>query len=314
MAFHLNYIPKPSSTKIDHTQAIMLVGSCFADNIGALFQKHYFKTLINPNGVLFNPKSIYHSLINCLENKETDDAFILKRNELFFSYLHHSSIFNVDQNKLKFELNSLQTKATDFLKQADHLIITFGTAFTYKHKLLATTVANCHKQPGSDFEKTLLTVDEIVKDHSELITKLKKVNPDLNILYTVSPVKYLKDGIEENNISKATLLLAVNQLCKLTNCSYFPAYELVNDDLRDYRFYKEDMAHPNEQAVQYIWNKFSDAFFSADTKQLNQELYSIYNSENHTLLFPESIEAKKFTSALEKKKKELKEKYPFLEI
>jgi hypothetical protein len=314
MQFHLNYNPKPSESKIDHQHKIMLIGSCFAENIGGYLKSHKFKTFVNPNGILFNPNSIYCSLINCIENKTIDDSYILKRNELFFSYLHHSSTYHQDKNELALKLNTIQKEAHYFIKETDYLIITFGTAFVYTHKQHKTVVANCHKQPSTDFEKKLLTVEEIVADYKNLIHQLKLFNPKVKIIFTVSPVKYLKDGVEENNISKATLLLAIHQLKKEFNLDYFPAFELVNDDLRDYRFYKEDLAHPNEQAVNYVWEKFSDVYFADETKNLNSEIHSIISSEKHNLLFPESEEAKKFVASITIKKKELKSKFPFLEI
>ena len=314
MQFHLNYNPKSSESKIKHEHKIMLIGSCFAENIGDYLHSHKFKTLVNPNGILFNPTCIYHALINCVENKIIDDSLILKRNDLFFSYSHHSSVYHQDENELKLNLNTIQKDTYDFLKVADHLIITFGTAFVYRHKQHNTIVANCHKQPSVDFEKKLLSVDEIVTEYKNLIHSLKKFNPQLKIIFTVSPVKYLKDGIEENNISKATLLLAIHQLKKEFDLDYFPAFELVNDDLRDYRFYKEDLAHPNDLAIKYIWGKFSDVYFTDETKNLNKEIFSITSSEKHNLFFPESEEAKKFIANIAKKKKELKSKFPFLEI
>jgi hypothetical protein len=312
MQFHLDHTPKPSGVKIDHQQSVFLIGSCFAENIGNLFQQHYFYTCINPNGILFNPKSIYHSLINCLENKEMEDSSILNRNNLYLSYLHHSSIYHHSKEDLMLQLGHIQQQTNRFLKSADHLILTFGSAFVYKHKKTHRVVANCHKQPAVDFEKTLLSIEEIVTNYSELLDKLKVFNPKLKIILTVSPVKYLKDGIEENNLSKATLLLAIHELCKNRSCIYFPAYELVTDDLRDYRFYKEDMAHPNEQAIAYVWEKFSNTYFSANTKQLNKELLSIRHSEQHQLLFPESEEARLFLSGIQKRKEDILIKHPYI--
>jgi hypothetical protein len=312
MQFHLDHTPKPSEAKIDHQQSVFLIGSCFAENIGNLFQQHYFNTLVNPNGILFNPKSIYQSLINCLENKEMEDSSILNRNNLYLSYLHHSSIYDHSKEDLMLSLDRIQQQTNIFLKSADHLILTFGSAFVYKHKKTHRIVANCHKQPAAEFEKTLLSVEEIITNYSELLDKLKTFNPKLKIILTVSPVKYLKDGIEENNLSKATLLLAIHELCKNRSCIYFPAYELVTDDLRDYRFYKEDMAHPNEQAIAYVWEKFSNTYFSANTKQLNKELLSIRHSEQHQLLFPESEEARLFLSGIQKRKEDILIKHPYI--
>jgi len=314
MKFFLNYTPNKSSFSINHAHSLFLIGSCFAENIGNKLKEHYFNTLNNPNGILFNPSSIYNTLTNCLQQKEIAESSILNKNNLFFSYEHHTSIYANSQAELLSFITATQNKLYAYLKETDLLIITFGTAFVYKHKLNNTIVANCHKQPSNEFEKTLLSVNDITSDYLKLISQLKALNPNIKILFTVSPVKYLKDGVEENSLSKATLLLAANTLAQEQNCSYFPAYELVNDDLRDYRFYKEDMAHPNNQAINYIWEKFTDTFFSDETKQLNKELLSIHQAENHKLLFPESDEAKMFQSNLTRKKEELKKKFPFLEI
>lgn len=314
MQLHLNYKPKPSSLKIDHTQALFMIGSCFAENIGEKLMQHGFHTFINPSGILFNPLSIYHCLTDIIEEKEIDDSLLLQRNELHFSYLHHGSIYNPSKDQLKVQINNTQKSAKEFLRNSKFLMITFGTAYVYELQHNKQTVANCHKQNSSLFQKRLISVEEIVSKTSELINAIKKLNTTIQIIFTVSPVKYLKDGIEENNLSKATLLLALNQLSNNTNGIYFPAYELVNDDLRDYRFYKEDMAHPNNQAINYVWEKFSDTFFTEETKQLNKEVYAVTSASQHQLLHPEGAEAKQFLLNLENKRKELLKKFPFLNI
>jgi hypothetical protein len=314
MRFHLNYTPKPSAAKIDHLQKIMLVGSCFAENIGKNLINAGFDTLQDPNGILFNPSSISLSLRAIIFKQKINTSLFVQRNDLFFSLLDHSSIYGKTKDELGSTLEDSRARAHTFLKQTDHLIITFGSAFVYKHSALNTVVGNCHKLPAQDFEKRLLSVEEIVNDHKILITELRVLNPKLNIIFTVSPVKYLKDGIEENNLSKSTLLLAVNQICRDLKCFYFPAYELVTDDLRDHRFFKEDLAHPNEEAVKYVWEKFSECFFKEETLKLAKEVESIATASNHTILFPESAEAKKFTENLEYKKRELKAKFPFLKF
>ncbi len=314
MKFHLNHKTTISDIQIKHSNKLILFGSCFSESIGNLLNQHRFNTVINPNGIVFNPISISTSIINCLQKKEIDRSLILKKNGCFFSFNHHTSIYSNSETELLSKINNIQNNLLTYLKGANFLLITFGTAFVYKHKLNNSIVANCHKQPSNEFEKTLLSVNDITSDYLKLISQLKVLNPNIKILFTVSPVKYLKDGVEENSLSKATLLLAANTLAQQQNCSYFPAYELVSDDLRDYRFYKEDMAHPNNQAINYVWEKFSDTFFSDETKQLNKELLSIHHAENHKLLFPESDEAKMFQSNLTRKKEELKKKFPFLEI
>jgi hypothetical protein len=314
MRFHLDYTPKSSSIKIDHQQRTMLMGSCFAENIGDRLLKHHFNVFQNPNGILFNPLSISQCLEYCIGNDERVHSGLLERNGLYFSFLHHSSVSQSDKDQFRKDLKENQHKAHDFLKKADVLIITFGSAFVYYHKELKMAVANCHKLPAHAFEKNLLSVNEVVNEFSDLITKLKTFNPTLKIIFTVSPVKYLKDGVEENNLSKATLLLAVHELKKKFDVDYFPAYELVTDDLRDHRFFKEDLAHPNQEAMNYVWEKFSHVYFDENTRKLNSEIHSVNTSEKHTLLFPESEDAKNFTENLEYKKRELKAKFPFLKF
>lgn len=313
MKWHLDHTPRSSSHKIDHQQKIMLVGSCFSEEIGNKLASSGFDTLQNPNGILFNPVSISNTLRNIIfKNKIDAKNFVQRDNGLYFSFLDHSSINGRTKEELASNLEDIQRHATDFLRNADHIVLTFGSAFVYKHLKLNSVVGNCHKQAANEFEKRMLSVDEIVNDYKVLVNELRVLNSKLNIIFTVSPVKYLRDGIEENNLSKSTLLLAVHQICKELGCSYFPAYELVVDDLRDHRFYKEDLAHPNELAVNYVWEKFSACFFKEDTIRLAREVGSLNTASNHRLLFPESEEARKFKANLEHKKKELKTKFPFL--
>lgn len=315
MQFHLNYTPPKFDFDIDHKQNLFLIGSCFSENIGALLEQHKFNTYSNPTGILFNPASIHQSLTDILNAKDLSDNFILSRNGLYYSYLHHTSINAHSANELKENVNSQTKKAQDRLKQSDVLIITFGTAFFYHHLTTGQVVANCHKQPQQIFEKNLLAVNEMVSAYSGLIKKLQIFNPKLKIIFTVSPVKYLRDGVIENNLSKSTLILSVHELIKQNkNCFYFPAYELVNDDLRDYRFYKEDLAHPNELAINYVWEKFSDACFNDQTIELNKQIYKLNQALNHREMTSGSQEQQKLQDFITKQKGELKKLAPEIEF
>jgi hypothetical protein len=306
MKFHLNFTPEKSFNEINHSHNIFLIGSCFTENIAHKLIECAFKTYHNPSGILFNPASILQCLNSLVEEKNFDEKYLLQRDTIHLSYLHHSSIHASDKNQLIEKINSENVKAKAFLKESNFLIITFGTAFAYQHMGLNEVVANCHKQPGSAFEKKLLEVNTIVNDYSLLVLALQKINPDLNILFTVSPVKHLKDGVVENNLSKATLLLSVHELVKKhPNCSYFPAYELVNDDLRDYRFYKQDLAHPNDIAINYVWEKFSDCFFSAETKHFNQGIQKLNAALNHRSNVSSPKELQKLNDFIDKQKREL---------
>lgn len=307
MKFHLNYTPPKLDFEINHSQKIFLIGSCFSENVGKLLSLHKFKTLSNPDGILFNPLSIYTSLKNTLNQTTANENLLLKHQHSFYSYLHHSSIHASEKNELIDKINSVTQTAFSFLSTANVLIITFGTAFYYHHLQLKQTVANCHKQPGNYFEKKLLTFQEIVTLYSDLIKVLHATNPYLKIIFTVSPVKYLKDGLIENNISKSTLVLSVHQLAaQVKNGFYFPAYELVNDDLRDYRFYKEDLAHPNEQAIGYVWEKFSKSFFSEKTLEINQEIEKLNSALRHRIMNEQSSEYEKLKHFITAQKEKIK--------
>lgn len=282
MKFHLNYTPPKASFQISHKDSLLLTGSCFTENIGSLLRDSKFNAIVNPGGILFNPSSIYNFLNSALKNEKTNEDLILERQGKFYSYLHHSSFSAPSKNGLTKKINAEILDTHHFLKNATTLFITFGTAFIYKHKKLNQTVANCHKQPSDIFTKELLDTHQIVDPYTNLIQEIRQVNPSIKIIFTVSPVKHLKDSLELNTISKSTLLLSVHKLtAQIKDCFYFPAFELVNDDLRDYRFYKEDLAHPNDQAIQYIWNKFSDCFFNEQTQQINLLLEGLNKVLSH---------------------------------
>jgi hypothetical protein len=303
MKFHLNYNPKKVGLEINHHSKVFMIGSCFAENIGGFLSDSKFKTCVNPNGILFNPTSIANALVEALQNKEVAEKFILEREGLFYSYLHHSSFSASKKADLIAQINKSTKAAHDFLKETDVLVITLGSAFIYHHKQLDQTAANCHKQRSENFNKRLLDVDGIVEKYNTLIDDLKKVNQNLKIIFTVSPVKYLKDGVEENNLSKSTLLLSIHKLVSQHNhCFYFPAYELVNDDLRDYRFYKADLAHPNQMAIDYVWQKFSETYFSPKTVELNQQIQKLNTALNHRQMKEDSLENEKLNDFIEKQR------------
>lgn len=324
MEFHLNYTPPRSLTDITHTDKIMLIGSCFAENIGEKLLSSKFQTLINPNGILFNPISIARALHSYIQpetkNQETSHIVVPSEkpetsNGLFLSFDHHGSFSSTTKEALEHKITSSRKQAHQFLKEAKFLIITFGSAYAYRNIKTNHVVANCHKLPHQDFKKELLSAETIVSEYKSLITELQKFNPALTIIFTVSPVKYLRDGIIENNLSKAILIQSVHQLltayCSLPT-AYFPAYELVNDDLRDYRFYKEDMAHPNEQAINYVWEKFSDVYFSEETNSLIKNIKDITQAAQHRPINENTEQHQKFKQTYLNKCTELEKKHPHL--
>lgn len=312
MQFHLNYTPAPSSVKISHPDKILLIGSCFAENIGEKLIHSKFQTLINPNGILFNPASISAALRSYIIPEVQSQKQEIN-NGLYFSFEHHGSFSSPKKEELDDKIKKATRSAHKHLKEVKFLVITFGSAFAYRHLKSNQIVANCHKLPQQDFKKELLSVNNIVADYTLLFEELKKFNPQLNIIFTVSPVKYLRDGIIENNLSKATLIQSVHQLqTAIADCSYFPAYELVTDDLRDYRFYKEDMAHPNNQAIDYVWEKFSDVYFSEETNSLIKHIQDITQAAQHRPINENTEQHQKFKQTYFQKCNELEQKYPYL--
>lgn len=315
MKFHLNYSPKKSDFEINHSHSLFLIGSCFAENIGEKLNEHRFKIYKNPNGILFNPASILNCLNSILDQKPFDEKFILQRDRLYYSYLHHSSFNSENKEELIHQFNQTNQEAFQFLKHSSYLFITFGTAFVYEHQALNQIVANCHKQAQTIFQKRMLEVDEIVKSYSIHLSQLKQINPNLKIIFTVSPVKYLKDGLEENNLSKSVLRLSIHELMKNhSNCYYFPAFELVNDDLRDYRFYKADLAHPNELAINYIWEKLSQTYFSSQTSELNEEIQKLQLALEHRQMKTKGEETEKLELFIRRQTEEISRRIPSIQF
>jgi hypothetical protein len=245
-----------------------------------------FNVSVNPNGILFNPVAISNCLSAAINQSQANEDHIISRDGLFFSYDHHSSFHSESRTELADKISKTNNTTLTQLTSCDYLFITFGTAFVYTLRGREHTVANCHKQPSSTFSKRLLEPEEIVNIYSDLIHELAQINPDLQIIFTVSPVKHLRDGVEQNSLSKSTSILAVHKLvARFNRCSYFPAFELVNDDLRDHRFYEKDLAHPTEVAIDYVWDKFIDCYFSDETKALNGQIEKLNLAEAHKPLF-----------------------------
>lgn len=300
--------------KINHEHHIMTLGSCFSESIGDKLSQSYFLIDKNPFGVLYNPVSISNSIYYLLNKKQFSEEEIFHQNTLWNSFSHSSTFSDVCPKKCTEKINERMLHSSGFLKKTNFLLITFGTAWVYEHIQKGHVVSNCHKMPAKEFVRFRLTSSEIVNIYKETIWKLKCLFPDLNIIFTVSPIRHWKDGAHENNISKGILLLAVEELTQhFDNVYYFPAYELLMDELRDYRYYASDMLHPSDVAVDYIWNRFSDTFFSEDTRQTKKELEQLSADLSHRHFHPESEASALFTEKLHKRKEQLIKKYPFLE-
>jgi len=302
-----------SEVRISYEDSILALGSCFAENIGNKLNAVYFEADINPFGVLYNPVSIKNSLELLLQNKPFIPDNIFEYKSLWQSFAHSSQFAGISEVECLSKINSRLITSGEFLQKTNVLLITFGTAWVFEEKKSGRVVSNCHKLPSADFERRRLTVNEIVTDYNELIVTLQALCPALNIIFSVSPIRHWKDGAHENNISKSVLLLAIDELQKQhEQVHYFPAYEILLDELRDYRFYAPDMLHPSDVAVDYIWSRFSETYFSDRTLLLKKKLEQLVADRAHRPFQPDSVEFKKFAEHTEKRKVEILHDYPFL--
>lgn len=311
--FQTNVEIPASKIKLSHKTKILALGSCFAENIGIKLTNAGFDIDVNPFGVLFNPISISNSLELLLNEKVFTINDIFMHNHLWQSFSHSSYFSDTTAENCLQKINTRLTHASKLLRHADVLIITLGTSWVYEDIRTSTVVSNCHKLPATTFIRSRLTVEKIVETYVTLINQLVAIRPQLQLIFSVSPVRHWKDGAHDNNLSKSTLLLAIDQLQQqFDNLHYFPAYEIQLDELRDYRFYATDMLHPSELAVQHIWNKFSNTYFDSTTCSIAKEMEQLHKDLSHRPLLPESVEFQHFLHTIEKRKKKIIEKYPFL--
>jgi hypothetical protein len=307
----------PSPFKTSYVKKHVFIGSCFTENIGSKMKDLKFKTDVNPFGILFNPSSI----AQCIRRLITCEVFT--ENDLFFhgglwhSYMHHGRFSNPSLQEALSGINEHLLRSADFLREADFLILTFGTAWVFELKSTGVAVSNCHKVPAGQFTRYKLLVHDIVTDIRNTLELLWEVNPGIKVVFTVSPVRHLKDGASGNQLSKATLLLAADALVNgfgPDRCSYFPAYELMMDELRDYRFYAEDLVHPSPVAIDFIWKKFRDFIFEKETKDVSEKVGSLIQACNHRPIFRNSPEYKLFIENTLGNIGEMTKKYPFLDF
>ena len=294
MNFRAEFTPKPFTTSIKHQDKIMLIGSCFTEQIGNKIAAHKFETLQNPNGILFNPFSIAKAICSYVDGKLYTKNNLFYYNELWASKEHHTRFSAMDVHQTLQNINIEQQAAIGFVKQADWILITLGSAFVYEWKdeeaneTYANVAANCHKIPTDKFNKRLTSVTEISLVLRQMQQKVWQINAAAKFIYTISPVRHLRDGFVENNQSKAALIQAVHSLTNEQNVYYFPAYELVIDDLRDYRFYAEDLTHPNYAATNYVWEKFIKTVFNEPTQALLVKINDINAAMSHKPFNPAS--------------------------
>lgn len=310
-------VEMPRTKEINHFDRIMVLGSCFAQNMGEILSSKKFRCDINPFGILYNPLSILQALEEIYQNKTYTADDLQYDGRQWHSWMHHSSFSSANVNECCENINSRIAQSHENLNNLDFIIITWGTAYAYylSDYKEPFVVGNCHKQKDSLFNRVRLDGDEIVDGYVAMIDRLREKNPDLKIILTISPIRHIKDGFHGNQISKSVLLLAAEKLCEMRdNIFYFPSYEIMMDELRDYRFYADDMVHPSSLAVEYIWMKFSETFFSELTKKIVEEWSGIEKALNHRPFDPTSPSYHKFLTQIVLNINRIKEKYPYFEI
>lgn len=308
-------IPKAPFT-FSYTEQTVLLGSCFAENIGKKLEENKFKTDLNPFGTLYNPSSIAEAIRMLLHPERFTGDDLFRHEGVYHSFSHHSRFSSPSETECLENINGRLFSSAEIIRKARRMIITLGTAWVYRLRSTGKIVSNCHKLPEKMFDRQMLSVDEITAEWKNLLLSLWEQNPELKILFTVSPIRHWKDGAHGNQLSKATLLLAVEQLQKdfPEQTAYFPAYEIMMDELRDYRFYADDMLHPSLQAVEYIWERFTETMLSRETQAILKEWKDIQKAINHKPFQPESEAYKHFISQTLLKMERLNEKFPYFDM
>lgn len=314
--FRTVFPPFKADFEINYQNPILSVGSCFAENIGSRLSNLKFKTLLNPFGILYNPISIFETIKRLQSNQPFDELELIENQGLWHSFAHHGEFSNPDKSAVLNKINQSLSVGHEFLKNTEILILTFGTAHVFEYKKTGKVVANCHKIPGSEFERRRLKIEEVSETLIGILQLIQNINPKIKIIFTVSPVRHIRDGLTENQKSKATLLLAIDAVQKANPESvfYFPAYEIVLDDLRDYRFFKEDLIHPNDTSIQYVWQYFESAFFTENTVKIIRKIEKINKAAAHRPLNPLSKSHRDFLKNQLLEIEKLKKEYPFLEL
>ncbi|SNR62697.1 GSCFA family protein [Lutibacter agarilyticus] len=310
MNFRTNIQLKKERNQIDYGSRLMLFGSCFSENITKKLAYFKFNSASNPFGILFNPIVIEQLITNAINLKKYTKEDIFQLNERWHCFDAHSDISAVEKSELLQNLNTAITTTHKQLTKASHLIITLGTAWVYRFIETDRIVGNCHKIPQKKFLRELLSTEEIIASLDNITTLVKSINPSVTIIFTVSPVRHLKDGFVENAQSKAHLLAAIHQITNVKNqLYYFPSYEIMLDDLRDYRFYANDMVHPNETAIDYIWEQFKMVWIAEKSLLTMKEVATVQKGLAHKPFNPASEQHKKFLLNLKEKKERLFNNY-----
>ncbi|TDO96538.1 GSCFA domain-containing protein [Flavobacterium sp. 245] len=312
MQFRTQIPLSKSNNPIDYNSKVLSFGSCFAENMAEKFDYFKFQNETNPFGIIFNPVSIEKVMERTVNENWFTEKDVFFHNERWHSFEVHSDLSNSDRQELLETLNKAISETNKQLKEATHIIITYGTSWVYRNLESDEIVANCHKVPQKQFEKELLPVNTIQKSIQNTIGLIQTLNPNINFIFTVSPVRHIKDGFIENQLSKSHLFTALHQTFgfRLSTFNYFPSYEIMMDELRDYRFYTEDMLHPNQIAIDYIWKLFSENYVTEESISIMQEVDEIQKSLRHRSFNPESEQYQKFLAKLQQKINLLGDKLP----
>ena len=301
MYFHIPVTLHPTTSKLELNHTVLSVGSCFADHISAKLKDYKINSVLHPFGTLYHPEAIAKALNPSIEINEDLDLII--KDGVIFHWDTHSKIWGQDIESITDQYNVAVKKISNAIRKSDWIIVTLGTSFKYVLKHSGRTVANCHKEPHNNFEKKLSTSDEILSTLEKMQEFLITKNPEIQILYTVSPVRHIRDGLTENHISKGILLATVKELTKTPNVHYFPAYEIVMDQLRDYRYFEKDGIHPNPIAIDFIWEQLQKTWMDEKLQTFVREWHPILSAMNHKSLYPGTKSHKMFiTSMIEKLK------------
>jgi len=301
--------------QIDYNSKVLLLGSCFSENIGEKFAYFKFQKLQNPFGILFHPLAIEQFITNAINTKEYTKDDIFFYNEQWHCFDAHSRLSHNSEDQLLQLLNQNTNEAHQFLEEASHIIITLGTAWAYRFIETDAYVANCHKIPQKQFLKELLSIEQITESLEAILSLIKSINPDITFIFTVSPVRHTKDGFIENTQSKSHLIAAIHQVVDPRQYHYyFPSFEIMMDELRDYRFYNEDMLHPNQTAIHYIWERFQNVWISEDAQSTMTVVDDVQKGLAHVPFNPNSDAHQAFLQQLKTKETLMKSRFPYIEF
>jgi len=304
-------LQKQPHHQIDYSSKLMLLGSCFSENIGSKFEYHKFQSDVNPFSILFHPVAIENLITRSINEDFYSEEEIVSQNEIYSCFDAHSKLNALSKSQLLERLNAQLSETLHQIKSVSHIIITLGTAWVYRHIVTDKIVANCHKIPQKQFLKELLSVEDIVASLESIIALVRSVNPKVNFIFTVSPVRHLKDGFVENNRSKAHLLSAIHQVVEpRKQLFYFPSYEIMMDELRDYRYYNQDMIHPNDLAIDYIWETFKTVWLAEDAVEISEKIASIQTKKAHRPFNPNSEAHQEFLANLQEEIAQIQKELP----